>query len=142
MRPRMELYEKNHSIIQQLPKSAKIALASVDYTQSETIVKTLTNLDILFIESRKNYENKSNMNNSDQIQAQVGQLNTFNNRGRGRFNNNRGHHNNRQFHSRNNDQSHNEISNNFSIPDTSVPPPNMTDQACNSNQRNSNCDLN
>lgn len=144
LRPAMSNYEKNHSIIQQLPKSARQSLASVDCNQNYLISQTLSNSDVLFIENKRNFENSrpvSQNNDNLNSQAQIHQLNThtnYRNRGRGFRNRNQylNNYRNNQFtdlQAYQNNMFQNPQSQHVNnaqpvLPDVTVPPPLFQDQ--------------
>ena len=65
-RPKMTEFEKNFTIVQQLPHGVRKALAAVNYSDSQAILQTLANLDALHSEKTRYFERKQfNYNNTE-----------------------------------------------------------------------------
>lgn len=134
IKPIMSNYEKNHSIIQQLPVSARQALASIDCNQNNLISQTLSNLDSLFTERKRKFENYTAKNDQNtDLQVEVNQIDTHNDyKARSKFNRKNQNRNqnytpgNRYSNTCQNCQSsHNQPR----IIDTSIPPPPLFNQS-------------
>ena len=58
LRPEISEFEKNFTIIQQLPQSARKMLATVNYDNSNMIGQILANLDMIYAEKTKHFERR------------------------------------------------------------------------------------
>ena len=141
LRPIMSDFERNYSIIQQLPQSTRKALAFINYNDNNAIADALENLDEIFQKNQRNFDRKkNNFNYQNQNNAEcvtVAQLHTNNNYRGNSHGRGRGYSN---INSRYNADNRNDVNTTNSsylrntLPDTRFPPPNYVTY----NERNQN----
>lgn len=73
IRPILSEYEKNFTIVQQLPLWVREAIALIDLTKSDNIGQTLTHLDLIYadrmkINNKKQFSNERNNHGSGAVQ--------------------------------------------------------------------------
>ena len=94
LRPKLSTYERNFTIIQQLPNMVRKNLASIDCNKTEAIGQVLANLDAIYNEKNRNFERKQfdlQRNSNESVQVQKVEIqNKYqgnNNKRRGNFHN-------------------------------------------------------
>ena len=128
LRPKLDIYERNFTIIQQLPNAVKKNLAAIDYNNTEAMGQVLANLDAIHKERTKIFATSESTNFQVQkVEMQNGYQSNYNRR-RGNFHrSNRGFNNtgnqNHSTHYNNNNVSSNYGQSTITLPDTRVPPP-------------------
>lgn len=148
--PRLSEFELNYNIVQQFPNWVRETLSTINFTDTNAIVQTLGNLDV--VRKDRTWENRTNHHNNSQHKQNAPRINQTriqggNHQSRGRrdygwnnnnrYNNRRDHRNDRGYaNTRNENFDENRPS--FRMPDTRFPPPEQTQYNASSNPNGEN----
>lgn len=132
--PRLSEFETNYNIVQQYPNWVRQTLSTINFTDTNSIVQTLGNLDVVRKEkswengaSNPHFENKHNTPRINEMRIQGGGYQSqgrrnWNNNQNNNRNNRRRNHGNYSGHYNSNENFH-QASSDFRMPDTRFPPP-------------------